>query len=65
MKCLPNQDFNIAVEEKIDLSDILYDGNGFADFVAYNDNKVLIVDYKAGYQKIFAINPTPNFTCMD
>lgn len=51
-----NQAFNVAIEEKIDLSDILLDGNGIADFIAYNDNKVLIIDYKAGYQKIFAID---------
>lgn len=46
--------FTPLVEEKVSLSEYLFDGNGIIDFGAYNDKAVVILDYKSGYAKVGA-----------
>ena len=43
----------IDVEHEIDLSSVLIEGVGYIDFVAYDRNAVLVVDYKSGFVRVF------------
>lgn len=44
--------YEAIVEQKVPLSDFLYDGNGIIDFAAYNPHRVLVIDYKSGTQLV-------------
>lgn len=53
---LDDKPTEILVEEKIDLSQFIPNRNGIVDFVAYDDNNIIIVDYKTGFRRVYAPN---------
>lgn len=48
--------YDVMIEEKIPLSDFLYDGNGIIDYCAYNTENLLIGDYKTGFVRVYPDN---------
>lgn len=48
--------FDAAVEEKLSLRDFLYDGNGIIDYYAYNEDDLLVIDYKTGFVRVYPDN---------
>lgn len=53
---LNDKPHNILIEEKLDLSQFIPNRNGIADFIAYDDDNIIIVDYKTGFRRVFAAN---------
>lgn len=45
--------FDVDIEEKLTLEDFLYEGNGVIDYNAYNEDNLLIIDFKSGFKRVY------------